>query len=126
MMVTLSHLMCAAASRSKAGIGDVPPGSAMNAPPRVSRALSMTPATSQATASAISAVVSYSCHSSSIMPAHSVALSQSDGGRRAPGPRGIGLGSDLMRDPAIANAVNPFPLRLDLVAPHEQGWVPFD
>src|ERR1044072_1717250 len=109
------------------------------APPATSGPSIMKPR-SPAAASAISSASSYSHHSISVMkapslqqgtrasfvPSHFVALGQRDRRGGAPGARLIGPGMHVVRVPAGADAVDPFPLRLDLVAPHEQGRIAFD
>ena len=60
------------------------------------------------------------------MPAHSIALGQRDRRAGAPGPGSVGLRGQAGLRPAGANGVDPFPLRLDLVAAHEQRLVALD
>src|SRR5437763_14500002 len=62
----------------------------------------------------------------SLVPADPVALGQRDRCRSPPGARGIGSWSHALLRPGGADAVDPGPLRLDLVAPHEQSRIAFD
>src|SRR5258706_7812802 len=61
-----------------------------------------------------------------LVPADAVALRQRDRGGRPPGPGGIGARSDPLLRPGGADAIDPAPLRLDLVAADEQRWVALD
>src|SRR3954453_22364759 len=61
-----------------------------------------------------------------LVPGDAVALSQRNRRRRAPGSSSIRARSDALLSPGIANAVDPAPLRLHFVAPHEQGRIAFD
>src|SRR5690348_6207034 len=60
------------------------------------------------------------------VPADAVAFGQRDRGRRPPGARRLSPWRDPLLGPGITDAVNPDPLRLDLVTTHEQGWITFD
>src|SRR5690348_15774398 len=62
----------------------------------------------------------------SLVPGDAVAFGQRDGSGRPPCPRRIGSGSHSLLCPGGANAVDPGPLRLDLVAADEQGGIAFD
>src|SRR3546814_3713458 len=60
------------------------------------------------------------------MPARSVALDQRDRARRTPASRGVILRRHIDRRPGVADRIDPLPLRLDLIAAHEQGLVALD
>src|SRR3546814_5896222 len=57
----------------------------------------------------------------SVMPARSVALDQRDRARRTPASRGVILQRHIDRRPGVADRIDALPLRLDLIAAHEQG-----
>src|SRR5438270_5551278 len=61
-----------------------------------------------------------------LVPADAVALGKRDRGRWTPGSRRIGSWSHALLCPSGADAVDPSPLRLDLVAADEQRWIPLD
>src|SRR4051812_26503855 len=61
-----------------------------------------------------------------LVPADAVALRQRDRCRRAPRPRGIRSRGDALFGPGRADAVDPAPLRFDLVAADEQSRVALD
>src|SRR3546814_16542402 len=60
------------------------------------------------------------------MPAHPVSLGQSNCGGRSPGASSIGLGIRRRCLPTEPDAIDPLPLRLDLVTPNEERRVAFD
>src|SRR4051812_7915298 len=125
-MVTFFHSYFIWASFSYALIGVLPPESAITAALRASIALSMMKPISPAIASANASACSCSHHSASIMPTHSVAFSQGNRRRRPPGSRRIGFRRHAIGLPAVADRVDPLPLRLDLVPADEEGRVAFD
>src|SRR5690606_1992435 len=61
-----------------------------------------------------------------LMPAHSVAFRQRDGGARAATAGVVRPGRQPLPLPLLAYGVDPGPLRLDLVAPDEQRLVAFE
>src|SRR2546423_5933719 len=61
-----------------------------------------------------------------LVPADAVALRQRDRRRGAPRSGRIGSWSHALVGPGGANAVDPGPLRLDLVAANEQRWITLD
>src|SRR3954469_17412148 len=61
-----------------------------------------------------------------LVPADAVAFCERDRGGRAPGPRRIWPRGHSLLGPCSADAVDPRPLRLDLVPAHEQGRVALD
>src|SRR5690348_6471276 len=60
------------------------------------------------------------------VPADAVTLRQRDCGGRTPGSRGVRPRTHALLRPGGADSVDPRPLRLDLVAADEQGWIAFD
>src|SRR5690606_14625705 len=61
-----------------------------------------------------------------LMPAHSVALRERNRRARAPAAGVVGPGRQSFALPLRADRIDPSPLRLDLVAPHEQRLVAFE
>src|SRR6476646_6473796 len=61
-----------------------------------------------------------------LVPADAVALGERDRRRWPPGAGRIRTGRDPLLHPGRADAIDPRPLRLDLVAADEQGWVALD
>ena len=55
-----------------------------------------------------------------------LAFGKGDGGAGPPAARTIGFRLDVLALPQGANGVDPFPLRFDLVAAHEQRLVALD
>src|SRR4051794_36338490 len=76
--------------------------------------------------SVTAATVGLSIIRGSFVPADAVALGQRDRRRRSPGPGRIGPRRGPFFRPGGADAVDPRPLRLDLIAPDEQGRVALD
>src|SRR3546814_18478044 len=62
----------------------------------------------------------------SIMPARPVALDQRDRRARSPAAGGVGLRRHADCGPGVADRIDPLPLRLHLIAAHEQGLVALD
>src|SRR3990170_2442043 len=75
---------------------------------------------------ALSVIVFDSCGGPRLLlvPADPVALGQRNRGGRSPGAGGIRPRCQPRLRPGGADGVDPGPLRLDLVAAHEQGGVP--
>src|SRR5271154_4024918 len=62
----------------------------------------------------------------SIVPAHPVAFGEGDRGGGSPGSGREGAGPHIGGRPAGGDAVDPLPLRLHLVAAHEQCGITLD